>query len=125
MMREHPDSGEIFEPQTVKDRIDIASDTAICIPVILDLRERKAIWADVGLKRNPRHVNNVEGNSAQMTLIGKSLTEIVKPDLHSLFGIHARARGTLVESENDADTIFSLERGITPFDIETISSEYL
>ena len=83
------------------------------------------MWADVGLKRNPRFVNNVEGNSAQMALIGKSLTEVRKPDLFSLFALHADARGTLVAREDDADTVFSLERGVTPFDLETIASEYL
>jgi hypothetical protein len=60
-----------------------------------------------------------------MTLIGKSITEIVKPDLYSLFRIHADARGRLVEEEGDADTVFSLEKGITPFDLEKIASEYL
>jgi stress response protein SCP2 len=125
MMRQRPNSGEVFEAKTVQDRVDVASETTICIPVILDLKERKVIWADLGLKRNPRHVNNVEGNSSQMTLIGKSITEVIKPDLYSLFLIHANARGSLVEKEGDADTVFSLERGITPFDLETIASEFL
>jgi hypothetical protein len=125
MMREHPNSGEVFEPKTVQDRVDVASETTICIPVILDLSERKVVWADVGLKRNPRHVNNVEGNLSQMTLIGKSITEVIKPDLYSLFLIHADARGSLVEEEGDADMVFSVEKGITPFDLETIASEYL
>lgn len=125
MVREHPDSGEVFEPKTVQDRIDVASETRICIPVVLDLLERKAVWADVGLKRHPRFVNNVEGSSAQMTLIGKSLTELRKPDLYTLFLLHAGARGTPVDRESDADTVFSLERGVTPFDLETIASEYL
>jgi hypothetical protein len=39
--------------------------------------------------------------------------------------IHANARGSLVKAEDDADTVFSLERGITPFDLETIASEFL
>jgi hypothetical protein len=125
MMRKHPGSGEVFEPRTVQDRIDVASDTRVCIPMIVDVWERKTIWTDIGLKSNPRYVNNVEGNSAQMTLIGKSLTEIVKPDLYGLFLLHAGARGSLVERESDADTVFSVERGVTPFDVETITSEYL
>jgi hypothetical protein len=31
----------------------------------------------------------------------------------------------LVEEEGDADTVFSLEKWITPFDLEKIASEYL
>ena len=125
MMRRRPDSGEIFEPKTVEDRVDVASDTTICLPVVLDLVERKVVWADIGLKRNPRYVNNVEGNYSQMTLLGKSLTEVIKPDLYSLFRIHAEARGKLVESEAEAEAVFSPDKGITPFDIETIASEFL
>jgi hypothetical protein len=49
MMRKRPDSGEVFEPKTVQDRVDVASETTICLPVILDLKERKVVWADVGL----------------------------------------------------------------------------
>lgn len=125
MMREHPGSGEIFEPATVQDRVDIASDTKICIPVILDLLDRKAVWADLALRRHPQFANNVEGNFARMTLIGKAITEVVKPDLFSLFSLHAEARGHRVSHEKDADAVFSLERGITPYDLETIASEYL
>ena len=125
MMRKEPNSGEVFEPATVQDRVDVASDTTICIPVVLDLTERKAVWADLGLKRNPSYVNSVEGNSSQMTLLGKALTEVVKPDLYSLFRLHAEARGRLVEAEAEADTIFSPERGITPFELERIASEFL
>jgi hypothetical protein len=55
--------------RTVQDRGDMASDTAICLPVVLDLAERKAVWADIGLKRRPRHINKVEGNGSQMTLL--------------------------------------------------------
>jgi hypothetical protein len=125
MMRLEPNSGEVFEPKTVQDRVDVASDTTICIPVVLDLATRKVIWADVGLKRNPRYVNNVEGNYAQMTLLGKSLTEVIKPDLYNLFRLHAEARGRLVKVEAEADTVFSPERGVTPFDLEKIASEFL
>jgi hypothetical protein len=125
MMRQYPQSGEVFEPMTVQDKLDVTSDTTICIPVVLDLRERKVVWADIGLKHNPSYVNNIQGNFSQMTLLGKSLTEIIKPNLYSLFLIHADARGSLVDNEADAETIFSVERGITPFDIETIVSEYL
>lgn len=125
MMRREPNSGEVFEPKTVQDRVDVGSDTTICIPVVLDLAERKVVWADIGLKRNPRHVNNVEGNSSQMTLLGKALTEVVKPDLYSLFLLHAEARGRRVSSEEEADAVFSPEKGVTPFDLEIIASEFL
>jgi hypothetical protein len=45
--------------------------------------------------------------ATQSRLIDKFLTEIVEPDLYSLFMLHAEARGCLVESESDADTVFA------------------
>lgn len=39
MTRNDMKSGEIFEPSTVKQRMDLASATTICIPVILILKK--------------------------------------------------------------------------------------
>ena len=52
MVRQYPGSGEIFEPSTVQDKVDITADTQISIPVILDLKERKLIWTDLSLTRD-------------------------------------------------------------------------
>ena len=54
-------SGEVYEPRTVVDRIDIASDTQICLPFVMDLQERRVTWADLGLTSTPRW-NNVRNN---------------------------------------------------------------
>jgi hypothetical protein len=43
MMRKNPGSGEIFEPAMVVDKVDLAAETEIAIPVILDLKERMVI----------------------------------------------------------------------------------
>lgn len=125
MIRTKPQSGEIFEPRTVQDKIDLASRSTICIPVILDLAERKVIWTDIALRSHPRFVNNIEANGGGVEWMGKALTSLMKPTLHELFTLHAQARGTLTDQAEQADTIFSLDEGITPFDLETILSNYL
>ena len=125
MIRTAPESGEIFEPQTVQDKVDLASNTSISIPVILDLVERKVIWTDIALRSHPRFVNNVEANSGGMEWMGKALTSLVKPTLHELFSLHVEARGTRTDQEENVDTVFSLERGITPFDTEIIMADFL
>jgi hypothetical protein len=125
MMRKEPQSGEIFDPQTVIDKVDIVSDTRICIPVILDVLTRKVIWCDLALRKNPKWQNALEANQNSMALLGRAITTLQKPNLYDLFSLHATARGVLVENKADADTVFSVTEGITPFETETIMGEYL
>lgn len=127
MMRKRPQSGEIFDARTVQDKVDVTADTRICIPVIMDLFTRKVVWSDLGLKNNPRWHNNVEGNLGGMTLMGKAMTSLNKPNLYDLFSLHIQARGELVSHSNrqEADVLFTPEEGITPFDIELIMAEYM
>ncbi|MFS0872631.1 TerD family protein [Paenibacillus xylanilyticus] len=125
MMRKKPGSGEIFEPSTVANKIDITADTQIAIPVILDLVDRTVIWTDLALTRQPDYYNNVEGNEKGMVLMGKAMTGLRKPDLYDLFMLHAKARGELVDTLDQADTVYSVGQGVTPFDMEQIMAEYL
>jgi hypothetical protein len=125
MIRQHPNSGEIFEPSTVQDKIDLAADTGICIPVIIDLQERTVLWTDLALRQHPDFHNTLEANQRGMVAIGQALISLKKPNLYDLFMIHARARGILVEEIADADTVFGIDQGVTPFDIEQIISSYL
>lgn len=125
MSRENPNSGEIYEPKTVENRMDITSDSKICIPMILDLQDNKIIWTDVALRTEPDYANNVEENQMGMVLMGKALTSLVKPNLYDLFKLHIEARGELCANIEEADLIFSMDKGITPYDLDLIVSEYL
>jgi len=125
MMRRAPKSGEIFEPKMVKDKLDLTADTRVCIPVILDLHERQLIWTDIALKSNPRWRNNFEANQRGVSIMGKAMTNLRKTNLYDLFKLHAIARGNLTKYQDEADTIFSVEKGITPFEIEQIMGEFL
>jgi len=125
MARQNPDSGEIYSPKTVQDKIDLIANTKICIPVIMDLVDRQVVWTDIALTSNPNWQNNVEANSRGMALIGKAMTTLVKPNLYDLFELHAQARGSQVDDLEKADTVFALNKGVTPFDIDKIMSEYL
>ncbi len=57
--------------------------------------------------------------------MGKAMTTTAKPNLYDLFRLHALARGQLVEREEEAQTVFALQRGITPFDMEEIMASFL
>ncbi len=125
MVRQYPASGEVFEPATVVDRVDLASNTQISIPVVLDLQQRTVIWCDLALTRHPNYFNNIEGHQTGIVAMGKAMTTIEKPNLYELFRLHAMARGQLVERPEEAEVIFSPQAGITPFDIEKIISSFL
>lgn len=124
MIREYPNSGEIYEPKTVSNKFDIASSSTICLPMIVELEKREIIWTDVALKSNSV-LNNVKANNRGMVLIGKGLTNLVKPNLFDLFYLNAISRGTIAKNKDEADIIFSLNEGITPFNIDEIVGEYL
>jgi len=125
MARQKPDSGEIFEPKTVVDKVDVASDTVFCLPAVFDLAENKVIWTDIALSTVPRYQNNVASNLSGVSLMLRAVTNLNKLNLHRLFGLHITARGRHVDIEDGADTIFSPDRGVTPFDQELIQAEYL
>lgn len=126
MTREEVNSGEIYDPKTVDNKIDLANEGTASIPLVLDLLERKVIWVDLALKSaNSVWANNVHGSLNTVTLLTKSFVELKKPDLYTLFRLHGEARGQLVYSPEEADNVFSVDEGITPYDIEEIISEYL
>ncbi|MBK5342310.1 TerD family protein [Pseudomonas sp. TH49] len=116
--------GEVFEPRTVFDRVDIASDTIICLPFVMDLQERRTIWADLGLTSSPRW-NNVGNNLSGVSLMLRALVHTPRPDLATLFDLHVRARGERVASPEQANAVFAPEQGITPFDTDLIRSQFL
>jgi hypothetical protein len=125
MMRQEPASKEVFAPRDVVDKVDLSADSRICVPVILDLQERQLIWADLALRSHPHWVINVESNRRGFVEMGRAITTLAKPDLHTLFSLHGEARGHLVDVVDDADTIFSMQEGITPFDFEEIIANFL
>ncbi|NMX93344.1 MULTISPECIES: TerD family protein [unclassified Pseudomonas] len=124
MARADTASGEIFEPRSVFDRIDIASNTGICLPFVMDLQERRMIWADLGLTSFPRW-NNVQNNLSGVSLMLRALIHTPRPDLETLFDLHVRARGERVASPQQAQAVFAPDQGITPFDTDLIRSQFL
>ena len=124
MSRSVADSGEIYDPRTVQDRLDLTSASRIAIPLVLDVQDRKLIWCDMALRNNPNFVNNVHANLGGIALTLQSLVTLKKPSLYDLFLLHARARGFLVETPEQAETVFSVATG-TPFRLDEIGSQFL
>ncbi len=124
MSRSEAQSGEIYDPRTVQDRLDLTADTRIAIPLMVDVLDRKLIWCDMALKNNPNWVNNVHANLGGIALTLYSFVHLKKPTLQDLLLLHTKARGTLVDTPEGAETVFSVENG-TPFRLDEIASQYL
>lgn len=132
MTRTTPQSNEIYDPKTVQQKIDVRGDSTRVIPVIFDLVERKAIWADLAsIGRDDYYgygaPNNVENNRASIEQATEAMLNINnKVSLLELFTIHALGRGELVKTREEADTVFSLYDGtVSAGDISIINSEFI
>ena len=131
MTRNDMKSGEIFEPSTVKQRMDLASATTTCIPVIFDLKERVFIWCDMALTAD--HVRfgyggiNVESNLPSVVVTCKAMVDVKKPNLYDLFIFNAKARGIITDNPDEADIRFGLDDScdVKPSDIDVIVGKYL
>lgn len=129
MGREDVNSGEIYEPRTVEQKMDLAAQSTVAIPVIFDCMKREVIWCDMNRSLNGCYNtcggNNLESNLSGVAATCYSMVNSSKPNLYDLIDLHIRARGTRVDDKEDADMIFDVESGITPFDTEIFMSEYL
>lgn len=131
MTRSDMKSGEIFEPSTVKQRMDLSSATTTCIPVIFDLKERVLIWCDMALTAD--HVRagyggiNVESNLPSVVVTCKAIVDVKKPNLYDLFAFNAKARGVITDNPDEADIRFGLDDNcdVKPSDIDVIVGKYL
>ena len=129
MNREDVHSGEIYEPKTVEQKMDLTSQSVVCIPVIFDCLKREVIWCDMNLSLDGCHSynggNNVESNLSGVAATCYSMVNIKKPNLYDLINLHIRARGLRVENKKEADVIFDVNDGITPYDTEIFMGEYI
>lgn len=131
MTRNDMKIGEIFEPSTVKQRMDLASATTTCIPVIFDLKERVFVWCDMALTAD--HVRagyggiNVESNLPSVVVTCKAIVDVKKPNLYDLFTFNATARGVITDNPDEADIRFGLDDNcdVKPGDIDVIVGKYL
>lgn len=116
-------SGDVSD---IKNKFDIASASLTTVPMILDLKAREIIWADTDINSSALDVNNVESNKGSIEHIMKGIIETRKMDLYELFLMNVKAReGELVSKKEEADIVFSLNEGITPFDYEKIMSDFI
>ena len=109
MERKNLKSGEIFEPTTVKQKIDLNIDSVMYFPCIIDLKEKYILWVDSTTSISFVAGASV-GNKYPISTL-QALTQLTKPNLYDVFYAHAKARGKLVDSPDEADTVFDVFDG--------------
>lgn len=124
MEREDIKSGEIYEPKTVVNKADITTSSEQIMPMIIDVDNREVVWADLTIPAS-FSVNNVESSKNRITVSVKSMLNMIKPNMYDLAMLHVLARGELVSSKEEADVVFSLTEGITPYDVDVVMGEYI
>lgn len=143
MERADVNSGEIYEPKMVEQKLDLTAGSMVCIPVIFDCVKREFIWCDMNMSLRGVHMNtggnNLESNLSGVTAVCYSMVNVKKPHLYDLIALNVMGRGVLVDNREDADIVFDTalylnndtvenERDkmvITPYDTELFMSEYL
>ena len=129
MEREEVKSGEIFEPTTVRQRMDLVQESNVTIPMILDCATRRMVWCDISLNlaacRRNLGGNNLESNLSGVALACYAMVNMHRTNLYDLLKLHVAGRGVLCEEKEKADMVFDVEEGITPFDTEILLAEYM
>jgi hypothetical protein len=124
MARQHPNSGEIFDPRTLQDRIDLTSRTRTALPALMDLERGECLWLDLSVRKAPAF-NDVAGNLSAATMLIQAVNNLPTTSVHDVFAHHIAARGARVASPTSAHKVFSEFAGITPFDHAEICANWL
>eukprot|EP00833_Pecoramyces_ruminatium_P008221 jgi/Orpsp1_1/1182253/evm.model.c7180000080511.1 len=137
MEREDLKSNELFEPKTVRQRLDLNVDKTSTTPVVFDCLTREIIWLDATLNEKGSCIC-IENSKKPMNAILYYYLCPLKDDMYDLINLHIQARGgKLVNSEDelsDGDIAFvpylpyKCKEGvkyIRPTDLDIILSEYM
>ncbi|MFJ5551542.1 RING finger family 4 domain-containing protein [Streptomyces sp. NPDC093225] len=73
--------GARYDPRSVRQRFDLAGESRICLPMVVDLERRRSLWTDV-------HLPPAEGYQS-IAAMGPRLGEVVR-DVYEQFGAAAR-----------------------------------
>jgi len=127
MERTHVQSGEIYDPKTVINKVDLTADMRNAFPFVVTLsKDGHALkWVDLSFSSNVVY-NNITENGATIAEISAAMVEKKYPNLGELLEVHATVRGQLVPNKEDADIVFDVaDADMTPYDTERIMSEFL
>ncbi|HET9711110.1 MAG TPA: hypothetical protein VFP64_04485, partial [Pyrinomonadaceae bacterium] len=106
MERRYPDSNEIFEPRTVSNAVSLTSQSSSVLLCAIDLVDKSYLWLDIEMDRSMPFIENTFGQTSEI------LSAILDPNrlsVYDLLKLHVNARGTEVETPEEADVRFTWE----------------
>jgi len=137
MERESLKSNELFEPKTVRQKLDLNTAKTSTTPVVFDCKTREIVWIDSTLTEKGSNVC-IENSTTPLNAILYYYINPLKCNMYELLDLHIQARdGKLVESEDElseGDIAFvpclpyKCKDGvkyICPTDLDIILSEYM
>ncbi|MFC8536704.1 hypothetical protein ACFUJY_22580 [Streptomyces sp. NPDC057249] len=71
-----------YDPRTVRQRFDLAGDSQVCLPMVVDLNQRRMLWTDT-------HLPSTEGFQSIRSHGGAQLATVAR-DLWEQFGSGSR-----------------------------------
>lgn len=108
MEREDAESGEVYEPSTVENRIALTAQSTSAVPAIVDCLTREVIWADMTMRSRFEFGGvNAASNAVGSKATAWAIVNWEKPSLYDVVLANAIARGRAVANRDDADVIFS------------------
>lgn len=115
---------KIFDPTKSIVRSDISSNAKMCTPFVYDVETHEIIWLDAAVTGcvHEAPINTITYNNNFVNVV-RGMINASYPQLIHLIELNCIARkAEMVDTPEEADMIFSLEEGITPFSIEEINS---
>ena len=117
----------VFDPAKSLVRSDLSVNSRMAIPLVYDVSTHELIWLDSPVSGSIEHlaINTVSYTNNYINTV-RGLLNYSYPQLATLAYLHCDAReAELVDTPEEADIIFSLDKGITPFSIEEITTNWL
>lgn len=128
MLRKEPESGEIFEPSTVRCKFDITSKGRSADICLFDMETREMIWIDTMIKHG-KAANSLVNNTASSVDIIRAFLKMEqsKTNINELVSMHARAvDANIVSKRDEADFTVGLGEGdLDVYDFTTINADWI
>lgn len=101
MLRENMQSGEIYDPKTVRHAYELNAAVANSVPFVFDMETREMLWLDSTIRPNVYANYNVANNVNMFNILLQDAVYGASMTVHDL----AANLGVIVDNESDADLI--------------------